>query len=842
MDGSRDLVYHLALNVALKGKIVLVRYDGEFSSMKAFATEQHSCGMYGVNHNTMDRMAYFENLLALVAFAVSSGTADARVMAKSDALPNWVGPKIGAPQDTACYRKTHVTKKCPPGFQFDKMAMCWAECPLEYPVRCAMECIPQNKDCTLQVMKKELFATMNKLVEFEKELREKFPTNTKSQLLVLLSKSDFAVYDLPVAVITCLGLQPPAVLEHTKPVTDMVKKIIEEVMKKHGSVLEPEVFLNTTSALGLDSSIDALDKKSMDTLKKLIDGGITCGSELKSIINRVVAAVKELKTKNPSSPVDMIRFGVSNSDIFLNDIPKATSNCIPKNAEGGFVTRENIRKTFQVIVDEIINVSSDKNGKPVSTASFVRTVADFGLDVVSNFDPTGLAALGKEFIQPICGPTAFLGEIDDGPADQALGLRTMGRAFASSSGTWKKKGSGKVEITFVSVDKFDVRVNVMSGGSKIAEVKVPMGKTVTWTKDIAELKDKTMYLDRWRPGLFGLPGTGGGSLLLWVPRSSEGGHLELRAQLNKILDQVMNKGKNLLDTSTFLSFTKEIGVGESVSALKSPDLSELTKLIESGVTCGTELKSIIDRIVAAVKQIKTTAPSSPVDVIRLALGNSDLFLKDIPAVTSSCIPKNAEGGFATRDDIRKTLQVIIDKVIDSSSNGGKPLSTADYALKITDMGLDAVAMFDPTGIAALAKEFIQPICGPTSFLGEVDDGPADQALGLRTVGKAFAGSSGSWKKAGDGILSLIFESTDKYDVRVNIFSGGNKITEVKVPKRKNVTWTKPLAELKDKTMYLDRWRPGFLGLPGTGGGSLLLWIPHSSQGGNLQLHTKINVS
>ncbi|TYZ57340.1 hypothetical protein PybrP1_012048, partial [[Pythium] brassicae (nom. inval.)] len=123
----------------------------------------------------------------------------------------------------------------------------------------------------------------------------------------------------------------------------------------------------------------------------------------------------------------------------------------------------------------------------------------------------------------------------------------------------------------------------------------------------------------------------------------------------------------------------------------------------------------------------------------------------------------------------------------------------------------------------------------------VDDGPADQALGLRTVGKAFAGSSGSWKKVGDGILSLIFESTDKYDVRVNVFSGGNKITEVKVPKGKNVTWTKPLAELKDKTMYLDRWRPGLLGIPGTGGGSLLLWIPHSSQGGNLQLHTKINL-
>lgn len=483
-------------------------------------------------------------------------------------LPNWVGPSFGVPQDSACYRKTHLTKQCPAGYEFDNIATCWAECPVEYPVKCGMECIPQNKDCTLEVISKvsavatvalnaatsgvfgqlstaskgvqtgvkcgqQLYTTVNKIVGYAKELEVTFPNTTKSQIQYLLSKSDFAVYDLPVAVTTCLGLPAPTGLDQVGAVVDVIKKV---------------------------------------------------------------------------------------------------------------------------------------------------------------------------------------------------------------------------------------------------------------------------------------------------------------------LDKVMNKGDGLLDISSFLDFTQDVGVGESVSALEAPDMSELEKLIESGVTCGTELKSIIDRIVAAVQQIKTATPSSPVDVIRLALGNSDLFLKDIPAVTSSCIPKNAEGGFATRDDIRKTLQVIIDQVIDTSSNGGKPLSTADYALKITDMGLDAVAMFDPTGLAALAKEFIQPICGPTSFLGEVDDGPADQALGLRTVGEAFKGSNGTWTKAGDGVLSLIFESTDTEDVTVNVMSGGNKITEVKVAKGTTVTWTKPLSELKDKTMYLDRWRPGLLGLAGTGGGSMMLWIPHTSEGGNLQLHTKINVS
>ncbi|CAI5739150.1 unnamed protein product [Peronospora destructor] len=76
-----------------------------------------------------------------------------------------------------------------------------------------------------------------------------------------------------------------------------------------------------------------------------------------------------------------------------------------------------------------------------------------------------------------------------------------------------------------NADEDDVRV-------EINEVKVPAGGKVTWNATVNNLKDKTLYMDRWRPGLFGLPGSGGGSLLLWVPRSSLGGYLILHARIN----------------------------------------------------------------------------------------------------------------------------------------------------------------------------------------------------------------------------------------------------------------------------------------------------------------------
>ncbi|KAF4322161.1 hypothetical protein BBI17_001086 [Phytophthora kernoviae] len=138
----------------------------------------------------------------------------------------------------------------------------------------------------------------------------------------------------------------------------------------------------------------------------------------------------------------------------------------------------------------------------------------------------------SEYFQTICGPTQFIGEIDDGSAGKALGLKTVQDAFTNSVGTWTKVGDGIVTITFQSVDTEDVTVNIKSGGNKFDKVNVAAGETVTWTSNVTALGGKTLYLDRWRPGFLGLPGTGGGSLLLWVPRAAQGGHLELTAMLN----------------------------------------------------------------------------------------------------------------------------------------------------------------------------------------------------------------------------------------------------------------------------------------------------------------------
>jgi len=189
------------------------------------------------------------------------------------------------------------------------------------------------------------------------------------------------------------------------------------------------------------------------------------------------------------------------------------------------------------------------------------------------------------------------------------------------------------------------------------------------------------------------------------------------------------------------------------------------------------------------------------------------------------------------------MGVIVDQLIETNTTDmGASVAKDETTLESANLGLVVLSGLDPTGILWMVSQFVQPTCGPTSFIGEIDDGTLFDALGLATMDEAFEGSYGAWTQEGDGMVNLLFQSSDTKDVTVVIHSGGDNYAEVKVPSCETVAWNASLAELQDKTMYLDRWRPDIIGIPGSGGGSLVLWVPRSSKGGHLTLTVRINAS
>ncbi|KAL3670297.1 hypothetical protein V7S43_004610 [Phytophthora oleae] len=490
--------------------------------------------------------------------------------------PNWVGPSIGDFADTACYRKTHKQNSlggCPLGYRSSKHK-CWAQCPISYPVQCLAECIPQNDDCTLEIMSKvtnpgyvvlniatagvfnaiyksfkavktglmcafNLFNIGEGISRFMRFRNIMTPNGTKEEILAAVYQTDLFLVDLPVAITACLGYPVPRYAYFADAVVTAAETFVKQLMINHNLIMSStDAFLKFFKNTAMGNATKDLDAETVTNLTAMIDSKSTCGFELKRLTDRVIIKVGDMREANPSATNEDIRTEMSHSSLVLSDVPIVTNNCMgelltKKKLYAAYQTRDVLRKTFGVIIDQLIDKSTTDMGAAMTKEDYWVSTANFGLLGLSALDPSGIAFMMFNYVQPVCGPTEFIGEIDDGSATDALGLTTRDDAFRGSEGTWTKKGDGKVKLKFVSTDDKDVKVIIHSAGKKFASLEVCSGQTVTWSSTVKKLQEKTLYLDRWRPGFLGLPGSGGGSLLLWIPRSSEGGHLEMAVKINK---------------------------------------------------------------------------------------------------------------------------------------------------------------------------------------------------------------------------------------------------------------------------------------------------------------------
>ncbi|KAI9915915.1 hypothetical protein PsorP6_008286 [Peronosclerospora sorghi] len=485
-------------------------------------------------------------------------------------IRNWVGPTIFGAKDTACYRKLtplNSQNTCPSGY-WREDSDCMTQCPLSYPVECGVECIPQNNDCSANVLSKTasvLFVALNlatgnvfgsirtvgkgvkwgivcakNVVEILRELsfylryRQKTaPMGTQAELLTAAYQANVVVFDLPITICSCLNIPTPTNAQYPEMVMSMVQGVVKQLVTNGDTVIESAE--NIQSLLTGHGLIPKDDSLKVSELEDIVASNSSCGFQLKRLTDRVIQAV--LRYRSTGASQEDVRVLVYQSSIVLNDIPIVTNNCMgellaTKTKMVAYQTRDLLRKTFGVIVDQLIETGRTDEGKNVAENDYMLEMANLGLNVLSVVDPTGIAYMAAEFVQPICGPTAYVGEIDDGTLFNALGLLTVDEAFLGSYGTYTRAGDGVVHLIFESVDDKDVTVVIHSGGDEYAKVDVGAGGVTYWDGTFSELEDKTLYLDRWRPGVFGLPGSGGGSLLLWIPRSSEGGHITMHVRIN----------------------------------------------------------------------------------------------------------------------------------------------------------------------------------------------------------------------------------------------------------------------------------------------------------------------
>ncbi|OWY93540.1 LOW QUALITY PROTEIN: hypothetical protein PHMEG_00037032 [Phytophthora megakarya] len=401
---------------------------------------------------------------------------------KTMKIRNWVDPTIEANSDTACSR---------PIEPFNSSKVC-----------------PQNDDRTLEITQKtvavvaalanvattrifgasftgykkakELFlcavdvGVIRSLIYYIRFQQTTTPQGAVEEMLALAYQSLYH----------CLGIPVPANLQ----VSGVVIMIVEAIVKQ--AIMMIYHLLQNTSAVSSTHSSAFLDTNS------------TCGYQLKRITDRVVRSVNIVHDKNVK---------ISRSLLVLKDIPAATNNCMHellsyKTEEAAFNTRDLLRKTFGVIVDQLIETATTDLGKFVAEKQYMLEATNLG----SFSQLVDLLPLVVRLTTAHC--------------TMRWGSRLSTKHFSEATGPGRKKRDGVVNLIFTSIDTKDVTVVVHSGGEDIAEVEVNLIHTATWNSTVSKLHDKVLYLDRWRPNV---SGSGGRSLKLWVPRASKGGHRTL---------------------------------------------------------------------------------------------------------------------------------------------------------------------------------------------------------------------------------------------------------------------------------------------------------------------------
>ncbi|KAG6597788.1 uncharacterized protein IUM83_07813 [Phytophthora cinnamomi] len=303
-------------------------------------------------------------------------------------IRNWVGPTVGDATDSACYRKTEAfnsDKLCPLGYNKTD-SNCIAQCPLSYPVKCfqerAWEVSAAYKTAKLAYMcAANIISVVRSLIYFLRFQQTTAPQGSVEELLSVAYQSDVVLVDLPIAVCTCLGMPVSMAARVTGVVIAVVENIVKQAIINGDQILSSATdvmtFLHNVSAL------NSPDDSTVVGLQEFIDSNTTCGYQLKRLTDRVSTAVQSIRNVTPSATSQDVRVTLSRSSLVLDEVAVVTNNCMGevlgnKTTAAAYQTRDLLRKTMGVIIDQLIDTNSTDMGptSPRRTRHSSRPTSD----------------------------------------------------------------------------------------------------------------------------------------------------------------------------------------------------------------------------------------------------------------------------------------------------------------------------------------------------------------------------------------------------------------------------------------------------------------------------------
>ncbi|KAE9107010.1 hypothetical protein PF007_g13189 [Phytophthora fragariae] len=186
------------------------------------------------------------------------------------------------------------------------------------------ECIPQNDDCTGEVMSKavsvvaavfntvtagifgamfssyknakqsflcaaNIIGVIKSLIYYLRFQRTTAPQGSVQEMLAIAYQSNVVIFDLPVAVANCLGIKVSGKVKFADIVYVIVENIVKQVIINGDQILSSAT--NVLALLTNTSTINnSTDESTVEELQDLLDSNSTCGYQLKNLTDHVITS------------------------------------------------------------------------------------------------------------------------------------------------------------------------------------------------------------------------------------------------------------------------------------------------------------------------------------------------------------------------------------------------------------------------------------------------------------------------------------------------------------------------------------------------------------------------
>ncbi|KAG2776335.1 hypothetical protein Pcac1_g13195 [Phytophthora cactorum] len=213
----------------------------------------------------------------------------------------------------------------------------------------------------------QLLLVMRGIIRYVRNVKTEDPQTSQQKLLLMLYQTNNVVTDLPMVIYACMGKNIPSTLRLTQIVLATAQWMLLQALATTMTLSRPgqgsRAFMKGAN---FTEAAEEITEGEIASLETAMQQNSSCAGELE--------VFEESCLDDPSN---------DESDLVLYDVANSNNNCMQQlisesSVETAYKTREALRKTFGVIINDLVKSGKSDNGTSLDEKAAAYKWIDHG--------------------------------------------------------------------------------------------------------------------------------------------------------------------------------------------------------------------------------------------------------------------------------------------------------------------------------------------------------------------------------------------------------------------------------------------------------------------------------